>query len=286
MSIKLHIDSKWKKLFSEHGFSTFDDFFNSENNLKLVSSEKCTYVYKVSLNGSNFYLKKILPEHSKKVVRSLLKGKGFWNPVEQELNNTIHLTKKNFEVMKIAAWGIKKFWGFPTASFIISEEVQGEEFMDLYDRSNSSVRRILYREYGKLMAKAHNEHIDTTIRPQDLYCRLSNDSKSINLTLIDREVGSPNKLIYDQQKILRVLSVIFYKFIKKNERLCISLKDIYSFTEAYLMHTYIIHDTKKDFYKQLESELFNYMSKRKSQRFVIDLLPKSVVTRNKKNSEY
>ena len=283
MSISFHINQKWVELFQQHGLYSFDAFFKNEKSFELVSAEKCTYVYKLSLNGSNFYLKRILPEHFKKIIRSLLKGKGFWNPVENELNNISHLQKNHLPVMNIAAWGIKKILGFPISSFIVSEEVPGEEFMDLYDRSDSKVRKLLYHEYGKLMAFAHNTQLDTTIRPQDIYCDLSKDQESIKLTLIDREEGSTKRIVYSKKNILRVLSVIFYKFIKKNERLCISSKDIISFIEAYLKYSNIIKVTKKDFYRQLEGELFSYMSKRKSQQFVIDLLPESIAKRNKRS---
>lgn len=281
MSINFQINQKWVALFQQHGLDSFDAFFKNEKSFELVSAEKCTYVYKISLNDSNFYLKRILPEHSKKVVRSILKGKGFWNPVENELTNISHLKKNQLPVMNIAAWGIKKRLGFPVSSFIVSEEVPGEEFMDLYDRSGSKVRKLLYREYGKLMAFTHNTQLDTTIRPQDIYCDLSKDQESIKLTLIDREEGSTKRIVYSKKNILRVLSVIFYKFIKKNERLCISSKDVISFIEAYLKYSNITNDTKKDFYRQLEGELFIYMSKRKSQQFVIDLLPQSIAKRNK-----
>lgn len=87
--------------------------------------------------------------------------------------------------------------------------------MDLYDRSSFKVRKLLYREYGKLMAFAHNSQLDTTIRPQDIYCEFLKDQESIKLTLIDREEGSTKRITYSKNNILRVLSVIFYKFIKK-----------------------------------------------------------------------
>lgn len=111
MSVNFHINQKWIDLFQRNGLKSFDDFFNNTECFDLVSAEKCTYVYKLSLDGSNFYLKRILPEHFKKVIRSILKGKGFWNPVENELTNISHLQKNQLPVMNIAAWGIKKNTG-------------------------------------------------------------------------------------------------------------------------------------------------------------------------------
>ena len=273
MATEFYIADKWQEVFKENNLKSFESFFKNDSRFKLVAEEKSTSVYKFTLDGSTFYLKRILPEHIKKVTRSVLKGKGFWNPVADEVRNLEHLKKTDLPLMEIAAWGIKKALGFPKASFIISEEVKGEDFMILYDKSNSAIKRLIYTEYGKIMAKVHNLGLDTLVRPQDLFCKLSDNNKSMSLTLIDREEGSTKTVTYTQDKIAKEMALIFYKFIKRYERLCISLKDVLYFIESYLNHSKIIQLTKKDFYQLLLQTLTEVMAKRKSQQFVIDLLP-------------
>lgn len=274
MSIKLHISSKWRELFQQNKLIQFEDFFKDNEIFVLVAEEKSTSVYKFSLAGSTFFLKRILPEHIKKVTRSLLKGKGFWNPVADEIRNTKHLEKSDLPLLKIAAWGIKKTMGFPCASFLISEEVDGEDFMELYDKSKPKIRQLMYKEYGRLMAQIHNQGLDTIIRPQDLFCKVSPDEKKLKITLIDREEGSTKKKTYTEDIISKEIALTFYKFIKRHERLCISLKDILTFSRSYLEYSRIIKINKKEFYYLLVKALAKIMAKRKSQQFVKNLLPR------------
>lgn len=273
MSETLFVLPKWQRDFHQQGLVSFGDFFENNEIFELVAKEKSTSVFKFKINNSTFFLKRILPEHIKKVTRSILKGKGFWNPVADEVRNLEYLKKTELPVMDIVAWGINKTLGFPKASFIISEEVEGEDFMELYDKSNIKIKRLIYKEYGKLMAKAHNLSLDTLIRPQDLFFKISEDQKRLKPTLIDREEGSNQKVKYTEGKITKEIALIFYKFIKRYERLCISLRDVLNFCEAYLENSEIIKMQKKDFYELLLKTLVETMAKRKSQQFVKDLLP-------------
>lgn len=235
MTPVLHIEEKWKDLLARHGFKSFDSFFTSNKYLEEITSEKSGAVYKVQFPESRkrFYLKVKFTDQYRKALRIILRGQPYKAPVLNEVDNIDYLQKMNFSTVDIAAWGYISKTGITKASFILTEEVTGEEFIDVYNRSDSIFREELYAEYGKLLGLLHINRVDTYVRIQDLLC-IVEDNGRVKLTMIDREVGSLRKVNYGLRSLRRNLSHAFYEGLKRYKETPINYREAMSFCKAYL----------------------------------------------------
>lgn len=275
MTPVLHIEEKWKGLLLRHGFKDFDSFLTSKKYLEEITSEKNGAVYKLQLpeSGEKFYLKIKFTDQHRKVLRIILRGQSYKAPVLNEVDNIGFLQKMNFSTVDIAAWGYTSKMGIVNASFILTEEETGEEFIDLYNRSDSMGRETLYEEYGKLLGLLHINRVDTYVRIQDLLCIVENKGR-VKLTMIDREVGSLRKRNYGVKALRKNLSHVFYEGLKRYRKTPITYREGMSFCKAYLKVNKNISLTPKELYIVLMDGFLSFMIKRKSFSKLAPSLPK------------
>ena len=261
---KVIIKNKWKETFHSKGLESFNSFMSEKEFYKLITKEKNGAVYKLNFEDeSNFYLKLKYKEQKRKIVRAILRKGKYIHPIVNEVQNTQFLQSLNFETAKIAAWGYSKKFGITQASFIITEEVKGEEFIDLYEKSDFTFRQQMYTEYGKLLGIIHYNRIDSYIRIQDLLCNISSNG-SPKFTIIDREVGSLNKRRISVTRLKDILARIFYEVLKRYKRIPISSKEGLSFCKAYLEINKQIQLSPHELFQQILDKIRDFISKRKS----------------------
>ena len=271
----VNIETKWLRLFEENGLKDFDSFFQKNDALEELAAEKDGAVYRFTPKGSNkrFYLKVKFSEQKRKKIRSFLKGRIYCVPVLNEVQNIKYLRKLNFRTVETAAWGISKKMGHVTASFIMTEEVIGEEFIDLYSRSKSRMRRRLYYEYGKLLGLLHRNKIDSYVRIQDLICEVE-ESGHPKLTLIDREVGSLKNKNHSISSFRNNISHVFYEGLKRYEKVPLTSREGLSFCRGYLSVRTDMKLSLKALYSILMDEILRFIVKRKSFVRLAPLLPR------------
>ena len=265
MTPVLYIEEKWKDLLKSNGFNNFDSFFTSNKYLKKITSENngAVYILQFPESKKKFYLKIKYTDQHRKVLRVILKGRSYKAPILNEVDNIGFLQKMNFPTVDIAAWGYSSKMGIVDASFILTEEVTSEEFIDLYNRSDSTIRETLYAEYGKLLGLLHINRVDTYVRIQDLLCIVEND-RQVKLTMIDREVGSLRKRNYDVKTLRKYLSHVFYEGLKRYRKTPITYREGMNFCKAYLKVNKNIRLTPKELYIVLMDGILSFMVKRKS----------------------
>ena len=271
----IEIDEKWRDILAEYGYVDFDSFFTSTKYLQEINIEKNGAVYKLSLPGrlKSLYLKIKYKDQFRKALRSLLRARLYKAPVINEVDNIELLHKMHFSTVNVAAWGYSTKMGIVNASFILTEEVQGEEFINIYRRSNSSMREKLYAEYGKLLGQIHYNKVDSYVRIQDLICSIVNNGK-IFLTMIDREVGSVQKKNYGLKSIRNNLSHVFYEGLKRYRQTPITYREGMSFCNAYLRANKNISLSPKELYIVLMDGILSFIIKRKSFTKLAPSLPK------------
>ena len=280
MSNVLHVEDEWKEILAQNKFNTYDDFVHENEYFQLVHKEKGNSVYKLKFTNSpkTLFLKINKAERPRKIFRKLIKNKSYKSPVYNEVNNIKYLNCIGLEIkiMKIAAWGSKTICGYPKQSFILTEEVKGSEFVDFYNSSNSLTRKSLYKKYGHLVGTLHSKQVDSAVRPQDLIVHQSNKSGDLNLALIDRELGSTNKVNFKINRILMEETAIFYQCVKKYEQLPITAKEALIFCKAYLESNQQIDLSPRELFELFVQSITKYLPHRKSYREVLKRLPKEL----------
>ncbi len=278
--LKIDIKEQWKYLLAENGFQQYEDFFKDRDDLELLTMERSASVSKLEIGNSDekhtLFLKRCFSERPRKVIRRFLRGGIYKQSAVVENENLLFLQELGFNVMEVAAWGVRKRLGYPLTSFLMVPKVAGTEFIDFYRGANLLVRQNLYKEYGRLVGKLHYLGVDSIVRPQDLFCYHDTALGRVELTLIDREEGSTVLSQSDIKDISREIATMFVKGVVRYQQVAIDIKEALSFYHGYLQENESIEMTAKEFHEVVVEEIKKYISVRRYAQVIIHMLPKKV----------
>jgi len=236
VSENLYFDPKIERYLCELGLNDYDAIMGFRGG-RVVGHSPEKHVRLISLDlGEDikrFYLKQAFHEHPINILKSILKEGRAHVITDRELHMLKLLESHGVQVMHPVAWGKRSLLGIPLSGFLMVEEVQGKEFVEMYKDSDGPMRRLLMGAYGSLVGFMHSKGLDSIVRVTDMICvsdELRDHKKSI--VLIDREWGSlkPKKISFDQR--CHMLGKMFVKMVRLIG--VPTVRDVSGFIKGYL----------------------------------------------------
>ncbi|OGW26074.1 MAG: hypothetical protein A2X59_10815 [Nitrospirae bacterium GWC2_42_7] len=214
----LYIEDKLKEALAAQGFSSYNSFIEYKGGLRVSRKSKRdvrTIELLVGGKKKNYFIKLARVEPFKRVLQSIRKSQFPHSKVLKELQMLKFFEEQNIPVMRAMAWGEKCILGWPVSGFLLLEEVKGKEFVELFKKSGSRVRRQMMRGYGALVGHVHKKGINAKVRPRDIIC-VSDDFSDYSkaFVLIDRERGNPFPVDMPMKKCAAQLATLLTKSIQ------------------------------------------------------------------------
>jgi hypothetical protein len=187
--------------FSGLNLINHDDFIGLAG--EIVSNPGKRPVLRIILSNEQasrtFYLKKTPSFPVASLFKRIRKGVGLHGDAYIEQVQIERYVQADIPVMRIAAWGEDRRFGWPRADFLLAVGVEGVR-LDRFIKTctETEIEKIFFR-YGELIGQMHQNGISEIVRVQDIIC--ANDN-GIELTIIDREHGLPkSKKLSDHERI-------------------------------------------------------------------------------------
>ncbi len=157
-----------------------------------------TCVHRLTLPDGNFFLKRYPGPSWRKIIKCFALGRRPATMASDEYRAAKLLQSKNIPILNAVAWGERRVLGiWPTANFILSEEVKGADVTSMvHQRSDGLMRLKLLKASAALAAKMHAENLFFPFRPNDLLCLnpQADTGRDYQLVIIDPDVkGKPLK---------------------------------------------------------------------------------------------
>ena len=146
------------------------------------------------LDGTTYFLKRNTFEGVKKTWRLLRQTPSARSSLDKERKLVELFEQSTLPVMRVAAYGERRFLGLPIGSLLVVRDVKGEPFPATYKKSKPTEKRKLAFVMGAFISAVHSAQIDSIVRVHDLFCT-SKDYTDFRhcLVAIDREHGSLRK---------------------------------------------------------------------------------------------
>lgn len=207
-NLSVHEDDR--AFFERAGLTRYDAFFELEG--AVVSNKGKRPVYRITVSDGKdrkvFYLKKTPRCPARDLFKRIRKGIGPHGDAYLE-NAQVELCKRSgVPVMRIAAWGENRAFGWPVAGFLLAAEVKGERLDRVIKTCTDDERKRIFIRYGELIAKMHLNGLRDIARVQDIIYSYDDE---MNLTVIDREHGIPKTTSLTENDRLNALARTYLK---------------------------------------------------------------------------
>ena len=126
--ITLEFSELWKGPFSDRGFRTFDDFFDSPSlSFFMGNSRRDVMVLDIDIDGGprRFFVKRFYHSHLKDMLFTKLNFGSFCSLAECEWKNINTLLKNGIDTYRPVCFGADIKGGFERKSFIVTEQLAG-----------------------------------------------------------------------------------------------------------------------------------------------------------------
>lgn len=185
-----------------------------------------TSVHKItSPEGHTFFLKRYPGPTWRKIVKRFVLGQWPASMASDEYRAAKLLQSKGIPILNAVAWGERRVLGvWPTTNFIMSEEIRGEEVVDMIRQSTSGdVRLRLLDASAALAAKMHAENVFFPFRPKDLLClnRQAGPGEAYQLVIIDPDVKGKllKPRVFTERRACEALSYSAYMMLRSHIQL-------------------------------------------------------------------
>lgn len=194
---QFHIEPAAGPALTAAGLADFDALNGGEVG-RLIKDKKGTQVRRLELPEGVFYLKRSRADPFVRtlhallggLIRGLIRGRCRAPMVRcyREMLMARALAAAGIAVMRPVAWGQRRVLGVPRDGFMLTEEVRGEEFINLFNRLQGAQRRRAAAAMAQLLGRLHLCGFYPSIRLRDL---IVTDAAALSLTLIDCETSAP-----------------------------------------------------------------------------------------------
>lgn len=245
----LYIKEELKETFFNQGFSKYNCFIEYKGGLRVSRKSKRdvrTIELLVGDSKQTYFIKQARIEPFKRVWQNIRHGQCPHSKVFKELQMLNFFEEQKIPVMRVIAWGEKRFLGWPVSGFLLAEEVKGKEFVEMFRASGPKLRRQMMRGYGTLVGHVHKKGINAKVRHRDIIYvsdALSDYSKS--MVLIDRERGSPFPVEMTTEKSVAQLATLLTKSIQNIGIL--ERSEIFAFLNGYFSMNREFYNRRKEF---------------------------------------
>jgi len=235
MGIAMTIDPRFAYMLTTGGLNDFDQLVDGEPG-QLVKHKQGRQVRRITLSDANnvFYLHRCAAPGWLSIVRQLLHLKKPTTPCERELAMIRVTERLGIGVMTPAAWGRRTVMGLPRQSFLLVENVAGEEVMTLYAQSDRTVRMQLLTAMGGLLGRLNGAGYFHRIRLRDLICtQLPSCGKApAHIVMIDREAARVHSQRWAPHRCSDCLARCYCKLVQLHQD--VSRVQMSCFLRAYI----------------------------------------------------
>jgi hypothetical protein len=177
----------------------------------------------------------------------------------RELRMLENLQQCGFATMRQAAYGEKRFLGWPVGGFLVVEEVAGSEMGDLVNEADSALLGGLFLDLGVYLGRLHKAGFFQVVRLKDLFCTVGlAEDKSFDFILIDRETSKPWKKRFSKKSCFHSLARMARRILRDGYRL--GHRELRCFFRGYLdacqysLGNMKMADFRKEFFSSLRKE--------------------------------
>ncbi|WAC20199.1 hypothetical protein OVA24_02245 [Luteolibacter sp. SL250] len=151
-----------------------------------LSLDETHDVWRVTLGGKGYYLKRRWEESPGSLLRMLCYGKKPVSSPIREIMLATRLKEAGFAVMEPVAWGEWRRRGLPAKGFLLTREIVGTPVEKVHTDGDAACRRDLLFRLGRLTGRLHIAGFFQHVRLKDLI-----ETEGGELVLIDREAAKP-----------------------------------------------------------------------------------------------
>ncbi len=162
----------WESYFKQNGLKSFDDFYYSKADMKILNSKK-RYVNSLRLGQGaeqkTFFIKRFGFCHLTDILLSLHNFGGLRSQAYCEYVNANRLIKKGFGTYRPVCYSEKMFLGIEQRSFVVTEKLSGESLDSFVAGNFAKLGRIEKEQILKSLGETIRRIHDYDISLPDLY---------------------------------------------------------------------------------------------------------------------
>jgi len=200
-----------------------------------------------------FYLKQILLELPKTVLKNIRKGAGRHTNACLEYKQIQAYKDLGIPVMTASGWGELSVCGWPVSGFVLLDEVPGIRLDQRLQHASPKERQQLLYTFGTLIKKLHDSNIDTVTRIQDVVCVPPDDAAgNDHMVLIDREHGSLIRSPIPGGKIQELLAKTYLKACQHFGSEPFTSRELLAFVTGYTAGQNTTRTERRQFIESIE----------------------------------